>query len=446
VLLGGAGGLLAQVSAIAIGVVSLPLTVRFLGPERYGLWVAIGGWIQILNVSDLGIGNSLVNLIAEADGRGDPASARKAFSTVLIATGCISAILGFAGLIAAPVIPWAYVFNVHDTQTVREAAFTVAVVFGAFLIELPLSLPQRIYFAYQESYICSVWAVLGSVASLLGLILAATWHLSLPWLAFSIVGTRIVTKVGMFFDALWRSKPWMRPCRGDFDYSVLKRILGIGLLYSLSTGAYVLESQAPYIVGPRAVGLTELGHFGVAHRLYSMILIPALAFLAPLWPAFGQALAERDIVWVLNARKRSYIYGLGITAAAVIALSFAAPLLIARFIGREYTPKPLLLTLFSLWAISRVWREIHTAFLNGAIRIRGQAIYFLISALAGLFLAFTLGRMFGIYGLTLGWILGFVLVAGWLLPVDCARGIRSAMRPNTTMVGEPASVIGEVVN
>jgi O-antigen/teichoic acid export membrane protein len=149
---------------------------------------------------------------------------------------------------------------------------------------------------------------------------------------------------------------------------------------------------------------------------------------------------------VLNARKRSYIYGLGITAAAVIALSFAAPLLIARFIGREYTPKPLLLTLFSLWAISRVWREIHTAFLNGAIRIRGQAIYFLISALAGLFLAFTLGRMFGIYGLTLGWILGFVLVAGWLLPVDCARGIRSAMRPNTTMVGEPASVIGEVVN
>ena len=51
--------------------VSVPLTYRYLGAERYGIWMVLISIIGAMSFADLGIGNGLMNAISEAYGKDD---------------------------------------------------------------------------------------------------------------------------------------------------------------------------------------------------------------------------------------------------------------------------------------------------------------------------------------------------------------------------------------
>ncbi|HEX3524994.1 MAG TPA: hypothetical protein VHT52_23270 [Stellaceae bacterium] len=74
---------LASTLARAIGLlttlVTVPLAIRYLGGERYGLWMTITSLIAMIGFLDLGIGNALIGAIAEAQARNDREQARGAF-------------------------------------------------------------------------------------------------------------------------------------------------------------------------------------------------------------------------------------------------------------------------------------------------------------------------------------------------------------------------------
>ena len=54
-----------------VTLVSLPLAVRYLGAERYGVWATIASTVVWVNLLDLGIANSLTNHISRAYALGD---------------------------------------------------------------------------------------------------------------------------------------------------------------------------------------------------------------------------------------------------------------------------------------------------------------------------------------------------------------------------------------
>jgi len=119
-------GLTALTSLSAKGItaltmlVSVPLTVDYLGVERYGMWMAISSLITVLSFADLGIGNGLVNSLAEANGKDDREASIRYVSNAFIM------LLGIAVLIVAvflsiyPFVPWAVVFKVQSDLAVRE--------------------------------------------------------------------------------------------------------------------------------------------------------------------------------------------------------------------------------------------------------------------------------------------------------------------------------------
>lgn len=51
--------------------IASPLTLAYLAPQQYGIWMTISSMVTSLACADLGIGNGLVNAISEAHGRND---------------------------------------------------------------------------------------------------------------------------------------------------------------------------------------------------------------------------------------------------------------------------------------------------------------------------------------------------------------------------------------
>src|ERR1700759_1801607 len=75
---------------IVISFVSVPLTVHYLGSERYGVWLTIGSLLTWMALTDFGLsGNALVNVLAESSGNDDIKTARQYVSSAFWVLTCI---------------------------------------------------------------------------------------------------------------------------------------------------------------------------------------------------------------------------------------------------------------------------------------------------------------------------------------------------------------------
>src|ERR1700752_2669556 len=79
-------GGVARVVSSGIALISLPLAVRYLGAERYGVWATITATAVWINLLDLGVANTLTNEISRAYARGDKQAAGRWFTNALVLT------------------------------------------------------------------------------------------------------------------------------------------------------------------------------------------------------------------------------------------------------------------------------------------------------------------------------------------------------------------------
>ena len=93
-----AAGTVNRGAAIAIRLVTIPLLLRYLGAERYGLWMTIASATAYLTMLDFGTVSALVNRLSRAYARGRSDVAAR---LVLSATGGLCIVAACGALIAA---------------------------------------------------------------------------------------------------------------------------------------------------------------------------------------------------------------------------------------------------------------------------------------------------------------------------------------------------------
>ncbi len=172
------------------------LTLRYLGTERYGLWMSVTSIVSLLFFADLGIGNGLLTAIAEARGRDDvDAVHRNVSSAFFVLVGITAAFLGVFAC-TYPFIPWARVFNVSSPIAVHEAGPAVIVFLCCFLANIPLDVVQRVQTGHQEGYLANFWTIVGNVSGLVLLLIVMHRHGGLPWLILAILGGGVLGVLG----------------------------------------------------------------------------------------------------------------------------------------------------------------------------------------------------------------------------------------------------------
>jgi O-antigen/teichoic acid export membrane protein len=102
-----AGAALAvRILSLGLTLITVPLTLGYLGPERYGLWVTISSIVAFLGFADLGLGNGVLNAVTRSLALGDAEKARRQVSSAVGLLTVIVVVLVAAFAIAAPVVPW----------------------------------------------------------------------------------------------------------------------------------------------------------------------------------------------------------------------------------------------------------------------------------------------------------------------------------------------------
>ncbi len=80
--------------ALAVSIITVPLTLNYLGSERYGMWITMSTLLIWFQLADIGLGNGLTNTVSEAYGNGQKELAQRHVSNAFWLLCAIAAGLG----------------------------------------------------------------------------------------------------------------------------------------------------------------------------------------------------------------------------------------------------------------------------------------------------------------------------------------------------------------
>jgi O-antigen/teichoic acid export membrane protein len=423
---------LAKVIVALTLLVSVPLTLSYLGPERYGLWMTVGSFIAILSFSDFGIGNGLVNAVSEANGKDDQELARRYVSSAFFMLSGVSLLLLIIFAVVYRWVPWYRLFNVHSATAIAESGPAMAIFFGCFLVNIPLGTVNRIQSGYQQGFANNLWMALGSLLALGAVVLACKLRAGRPWLVLAMTGAPALATLLNACVVFGVQRPWLLPSLRYADFGAGGKLFRLGMMFFVLQIANALAFSSDNIVVAQILGPSAVTQYSVPARMFSIITMLIYTALASLWPAYGEALARQEFDWIRRTLRRSIGVGLAIAIPANLFLVLFASKLLHFWVGSKVAPTFLLLTGFALWGIVTAINNPLNTFFNGMSEVKFLVILSVLAAPTNLALSIFLTRHLGIPGPVWGSVISNTIIV--LLP--CAIFVPRLLRSRTLSVTE----------
>lgn len=397
-MLGAVAAALAKCFSITATLISVPLTLQYLGLERYGMWMTMSSLVAMLSFADLGIGNGLLSAVAQAHGKGDRQAIQRLTSSAFLALSGIALAILLAFAASYPFVAWHELFNVKSAQAKNEAGPAIAVVLACFAFAIPSGIVQRLQMGLQAGFVASLWQCLASALGLISLYVAIRLQAGLPWLALAFVGSPLVASLAntaYFFGRTHRDlAPSFRSIGRDTSLLLAKSGAFFLVLQIVAAVTYGSDS----IIIAQRLGATSVSQYAVPEKMFSLVSAMLAIALAPLWPAYSEAFVSGDRAWIRRTFRRALLLSTATAAAASIALIVLSPWLMSKWIAGAIAPSFLLLLGLGIWKTVEAGGNAVAMYLNGAGVIRFQVVVAIVTGLVAVVLKVALVDRIGLSG------------------------------------------------
>lgn len=402
--------ILAKIVSVASMMVSVPLTLHYLGQERFGLWMVINSLTLLLSFSDLGLGNGVLNALAKANGEDDRVAQRTIISNGYAALTLIASVLAILAMALFPIVDWARAFNVSSPLAVAEARPAICVYAAFFIVGVPLALVQRIQAGRQQGFASSLWQCGSSLLGLACVMAAIAARSGLPILVAALVGAPQIANLFNTVLLFWR-EPDLIPMLRLVRLAGVRRLAQTALLFLVYQVGVAAVSGADALIIAQALGAGAVAAYAVPERLFGLITMLLNMALSPLWPAYGEAAARGDRAWISRTFKYSLLIAVLASVGAAAAVLGVGKYVIHLWVGRDFAVSFGLLVALAGWKICEGTGTPVAALLNGMNKIKAQAAIMSISAILCCTIKYKFATMFGLVGVPLASVVGYGLVA-----------------------------------
>jgi O-antigen/teichoic acid export membrane protein len=404
VLTGGAATL-ARVAQIGTSLITLPLTLKYLGNERFGLWMTISSVLAMAAFADFGVGNGVLNTVAKAFGRDDIDGIRKAVSSGFAILNIIAALLLLLFFSVYHFVSWADFFRVASPQARAEAGPALAVFAICFALNISIDVVQRVQLGLQQGYRYGLWQLVGSVGGLIG-VLGGIWlHVSLPVLVVAMAGAPVFSTILNTIHFFGFVRPDLRPSYQRVSRDVIVQIARLGGLFFILQLAVSVSYSSDNVVLTRILGPLAVAQYAVPCRLFSLVAIVSSFMTTPLWPAYGEALERRDHLWIRRTLYRSLVLVTGVSVALSATLIAFGHRIIHLWVGPSVHPSFQLLVALGIMSVLTAVASTVAMLLNGLSIVRFQVIIAALGSVANIVISIYLTRRIGIPGVVYGTII-----------------------------------------
>ncbi|MFT3990475.1 MAG: oligosaccharide flippase family protein [Luteolibacter sp.] len=408
---------LSKAGTILLQLVSIPIAVRVLGREEFGLYTTVNLTLTTVSILQIGVGPALTHGLSKARASHDEETQRELGSTAFFLMLSLAGLAAFVLAMVLWKVPLATLYGAEfvGKEAVLRPALWVGL--GLFLCLFVLNLTERVRESHLEVAVNNMWGAASNVLAAIA-VGAGVWFVPQVWyLVIAVHGAKVLMNAGNTIS-LWRKHPLMRPCFGKFRPQVARHLFTDGLAFSSCCLVPVLVEYnlCGWFVG-RDGGPAAVALYGVFISLTVMQLGFVVIISTPTWPAVAEALARVDMAWARRAAKRLYTYGSAFALCSAAGLTLLGPWVLTFWLGKEFSGiSHGILACYGAYFIAHVWRHLNHTMMIGTGRVRKLVgIQFFESVLLAGAAWFAL-KHGGIGGMLLAMAGVIALTTGWVLP------------------------------
>ena len=233
----------------------------------------------------------------------------------------------------------------------------MAVFIACFAANLPLGVVQQVQLGYQEGFVTSLWESAGRVLGLVGLLLVIYLKAGLTWLVLAMAGAPALAWLLNSLVLYGFRRPWLRPRVTELPQRQRQKSSPYrSFFFMLQMGVTLIYGSDNLIItqflGPEAVT-----QYAIPYQMFSLSLVIFNIVIAPLWPAYGEAIARGDIAWVQKTLNRSLKIILLSTGVVSLFLVIFGNQLLNIWVGPKISPSLLLNLGLGFWMVTiNLWQ------------------------------------------------------------------------------------------
>lgn len=358
-----ASSICAKAVVLIAALITVPMTLHYLGPERYGLWMTLTSLVLFLTSADLGIGNGLTITLAEADGADDQELARQSVSSGFFALAALATCV--LGLLAVSYgrIRWDHLYNTISALASREAGVATTALIACTAISLPIGIVSRVQLGYQKGYLSDLWLAFGNCLSLIAILIIIRTGVGLPWLVVAVAGCPVLTSSANWIVQFCHLTPTLRPSLGLVDRKTTVRLLKLGSMFFVQQCLGLTYYLSDNLIISHMLGSARVAEFAVVQRLFSIGLLSQYIML-PMWPACREAMTRGDTAWADKTLRHALRLNVMIGGGGGVVLLLASRWLLYRWAHVTVPDIDALRLGFAAWIVVVGYIAVMNAFLN----------------------------------------------------------------------------------
>ena len=298
---------LAKGVSVASSLLIVPLTIHYVNPTQYGIWLTLSSIIGWVAFFDLGLGNGLKNRFAEARAKENNELAREYLSTTYFAISMIVIFVFLSIIVANKYINWAAVLRI-DTCYNEELGRVFVILAFFFCLSMVANLVCTMLTADQKVGFASLINGGGQFFALIALwILTKVSEGSLTNLAFYFAGVPCILTVVISVILFSKGKYCIfAPHIRYIKKNLIRDIVKLGAQFFIIQIAALIQYQMISFLMIRYYGAIEVTNYGIAYKYFSVLMMVWVILTTPLWVAVTDAITKKDFQWIQNA-ERSYL-------------------------------------------------------------------------------------------------------------------------------------------
>lgn len=364
---------------VLIGFIYFPLSLDYLGSEKFGIFLILLSMVDWFLNFDLGIGLGLRNKFGESVANNDDEEAVRYISTAYFALGAIISIVTIALLVLNFTLPWTTWLNIAP-ELIAEVRILGAIIIVAFGIQFIARNIYEIFYALQKMAYVEMFTFITKLSFLILIIIIpyiVADSLLLFGAAKSLTFALVPLIVGLYFfrTKFNKYRPYLKYVRRDY----FKDLFSLGLKFFLIKISMLIIHQTNNILIGSFVSFEGVPQYEAAYKYLSIFMLLFVILNNQLWPSNIEAYAKGEFDWMKKSLRTVFKIWLATLVLATIMV-LISPTVYKLWLLDNLEIPFMISVVVAISICLTTWVNMFNMVLNGTGKIRLQMFAWLFAA------------------------------------------------------------------